>query len=140
MKNLRKIFASAMVTAMLATMGVSAFATTGTPHGLENLGEKYGFTVEYAGEIDGDALYKTSRNIDIEALVEQEQGVETRATCNHNWFTYWVGKRKQCIRNPDNMHTEATKLKECLECGKILATGEWKIQNCPSGCKKSDYF
>ena len=62
MKNLRKIFASAMVTAMLATMGVSAFATTGTPHGLENLGEKYGFTVEYAGEIDGDALYETSRN------------------------------------------------------------------------------
>ena len=90
--------------------------------------------------MDKNAFYETSRNIDIEALVEQEHGVETRRACNHNWYTYWVGKRKECIRNPDNMHTEATKLKECLECGKILATGEWKIQNCPSGCQKSDYF
>ena len=140
MKTFKKVFASAMVTAMLATMGVSAFAAMEAPHGLESLGEKYGFTVEYAGEIDGAAFYETSRNIDIEALVEQEHGVETRRACNHNWFTYWVGKRKECIRNPDNMHTEATQLKECLGCEKILATGEWKIQNCPSGCQKSDYF
>lgn len=142
MKNLRKIFASAMVTAMLATMGVSAFATPSVPKGMQEIGEKYGLTVEYVGEIDGLPAYEFQgeKVEDVRELIEKEYSQpQTRATCKHVWFYYWDASRENCIRNPNNSHTFAIKRKECSQCGYRLNTGEWEIRNCPSGCRKSDY-
>ena len=136
----KKLLASLMTIAMLA--GISTFsafaATPNDPAGLQQLGDKYGFTVEYVGEREGLPVYKTT---DLERLEEvlKYEAISTRDACNHDWFYIWTTETESCIRNPRNHHTRAVKLEKCNKCGLVMNTGEWEIWDCPSGCKKSDY-
>lgn len=140
MTNLKKLFAAAMATAMLATMSTGAFAASAKdPAGLQEFGDKYGITVEYVGEREGAPVYEIE---DLEKFNEiiANQKLSGRASCQHDWFYIWTTKDQQCIRNSRNHHTYAQKLEKCNKCGVIMNTGEWEIWDCPSGCRKSDYL
>lgn len=141
MNKLKKMFAALMATTMLAGLStVSAFATNSSdPAGLQKLGDKYGFTVEYVGEKEGVPVYEIEDLEKFEEILNHEE-VSSRAACKHDWFYIWTTEKQKCIRNPRNEHTRAQKLEKCNKCGLVMNTGDWEIWDCPSGCKESDYL
>lgn len=135
-----KILANVLATAMLAgSLGIGAFAAQAdVPKGLESLGERYGFSVEQNGELEGLPVYEVHGIENFEEILklENSKGEGRAKACDHVWHYYWVAKRENCYKNPNNQHTLKRKMQECLECGKIMNNGETVITNCPSGCSR----
>ena len=86
-----KILANVLATAMLAgSLGIGAFAAQAdVPKGLESLGERYGFSVEQNGELEGLPVYEVHGIENFEEILklENSKGEGRAKACLSRWRT-----------------------------------------------------